>query len=294
MRRPIVEGQFYESDFNKLDQQIQACFKGRLGPGVLPSKPEKSSAKVKGAVIPHAGYIYSGQCAAWVYKEIAESPAPNIFIVVGPNHSGGGHSKVSISLEDWKTPFGVVQNNTRFARKLIAAYDLIKQDEDAFAKEHSVEVQLPFLQFISAKKFSLSFIPMVVRDITFEECQKIADTIEKIADELNFKVTVIASSDFTHYGASYGYLPFIDKIKENLYGLDGSAINFITKMDSKGFYNHVKEYKMTICGFEPIVIAMEVSKLFFAKKAKLLTYYTSGDVVDNYKQAVGYAGIIFE
>jgi len=291
MRQPIVSGQFYESDFNALDKQIRACFKGKMGPGEMPSEPEKSMSKVKGAIIPHAGYAYSGQCAAWVYKEIAESSKPDLFVVIGPNHSGKG-ANVAVSFEDWKTPLGVVQNHKRFARKLVDK--LIMHDESAFGDEHSVEVQLPFLQFVSAKKFSLQFVPMLVRDISFDECQKIADSIERVADDLGLKIAVIASSDFTHYGSAYGYLPFIENLKENMYGHDASAIQHIQKMDSKAFYNHVKEHGMTICGYQAATIAMEVSKLIFSTKAKLLTYYTSGDITGSYKSAVGYAGIVFE
>ena len=235
-------------------------------------------------------------CAAWVYQGIAESPKPHVFIVIGPNHSGSSQkdAPVAISLEDQKTPFGVVQIDKRFAKRLMTATDLVQNDEFAFSREHSVEVQLPFLQFIAAKKFSLVFVPLLCRDMSFEDCQKLADAIDKVSDDLNVRVTVIASTDFTHYGSAYGYIPFIDDIKKKMYGVDASAIEFIDKLDSKGFYNHIKEYKMTVCGYVPATVAMEVSKLKFAKSSKLLSYYTSGDITGSYRQAVGYAGIVFE
>ena len=117
----------------------------------------------------------------------------------------------------------------------------------------------------------------------------LADTIVDIQED----ICVIASSDFTHYGPNYGYTPFVHGIKNNLYSLDRGAIDLIKKMDTKGFLEYIKKNRATICGAGPIAICMEIMRNFGIKKGQLLSYYTSGDVIDDYKNAVGYGSIKF-
>ncbi len=295
MREPHVAGQFYEEDFNSLIKQIEDSFKGSRGPGILPYVVKKENHDIKAAVVPHAGYFFSGQCSAWAYQALSESKQQKLYIVIGPSHYGLKPSqKAVVSLEDWKTPLGIAKNKIEFSKALAKKSKIINADEDAFIQEHSIEVQLPFLQYISKEKFSLEFVPILVSDMSFDDIQQLADDIDEVSEELGIDVVVIASSDFTHYGRNYGYLPFIEDVKENIYGIDASAINLAKKIDSRGFYEHVKKYNMTICGYAAIAVAMEVSKLKFAKEGKLLCYYTSGDVVGNYRNSVSYASMIFE
>lgn len=287
IRKPIVAGQFYESDFNSLNKQIIECFESKKGPGALPINKRKD--RVLGAVVPHAGYFFSGPCAAWSYKEIAESEFPDLFVVIGPNHSGLG--RTSTILDDWETPFGVIKADKEFGKKLISN-SCIVEDSLAHLHEHSIEVQIPFLQFVSKDHLKdLRFIPITVGfDCNVSE---IASGIKKTIQESGKKVCIIASSDFTHYGFSYGYVPFSTDVKENMQKLDNGAISFIKALDSRGFLEYVNKKQATICGAVPIAVLTELMK-DKAKKVNLMQYYTSADIMGDYNNAVGYASIVFK
>lgn len=284
-RKPIVAGMFYESEKEALKEQIKECFLSKFGPGKLPEgKKEKT---ILGVIAPHAGYIYSGPCAVFSYKEIAESKLPDLFIILGLSHSG---YPSCVSLEDWETPLGIVKNDKDFGKALIKNTGL-KQNEIAHNQEHSIEVQLPFLQFIN-KNDEIKITPIIASsDLPYDE---LAQNIVKTIKEENKKVCLIASSDFTHYGVNYGYFPFQNKVKDNLYALDNDAIKHIKNLDAHRFLGYTEQTGATICGKFPIAVMLEACKLLGAKNAKLLKYYTSGDIVHDYSSAVGYASIVVE
>ena len=287
MRKPIVAGQFYPASFEDLDKQINQCFTSKFGPGSLPIK--RRNKDILGIIAPHAGYPFSGPCAAWAYKEIAESKFPDLYIMLGLSHSG---HQSSVSLEDWETPFGVITTDKEFNNLLIKNSNL-KQDENAHSEEHSIEVQLPFLQFVNKDYLKrLRIAPIIASHNTnFEE---LAKSIAKTIKESNKKVCLIASSDFTHYGFNYSYFPFSDNIKDNLYNLDNKAIDFIKQLNTHKFLDYIKETGATICGSMPIAVTIETAKLLGAKKSRLLHYYTSGDITNDYGSAVGYGSIAIE
>ena len=285
VRKPIVADQFYEGSYDALDKQINECFLSKFGPGSLPDK--KREKNIFGIISPHAGYVFSGPCQAWAYKELAESKFPDLFILLGLSHSG---FPSCVSLEDWETPFGVVKTDKEFVRKLMHN-SALKQNEPAHNNEHSIEVQLPFLQFASRDcTDKIRIAPVIVS----EDYKKIAGAIVKTIKETSKKVQVIASSDFTHYGMNYGYFPFSRNIKENMYKLDKEAIEHINKLDAYRFLSYIGKTGATICGKIPIAALIEISSLMGLKKAKLLHYYTSGDIVNDYSSAVGYGAIAIE
>jgi AmmeMemoRadiSam system protein B len=295
MRKEIVAGQFYALKKEDLNKQLESCFKHALGAG-MPKIPLPKS-NIKGIISPHAGYEYSGMCASHVYKEIAGN-FPDTFIILGPNHTGRGTALFSLSLETFETPLGIIKNDQELGQALIEAgsqYGL-QQDEMAHKFEHSIEVQLPFLQFIAKMmKKEFSIVPLVISTMDYDACAKVAGIIADVLKnpENPRHVCIIASSDMTHYGMSYGFLPFPqDNAKRNLHDLDRKSINQIIKLDSKSFYDEAT--KTTICGAAPIVVCLETCKQLGAKKARLLKYYTSGDVTKDYANAVGYAGIAIE
>lgn len=289
LRKPIVAGQFYESGFERLDKQITECFKSKLGPGDLPV--ERSNKKVTyGIIAPHAGYQFSGPAAAWAFKEIAESRFPSCFVIIGPNHTGLATSKVSTTLADWETPLDQVKADKGFVREIISKCSFVKDDFKAHFSEHSIEVQLPFLQFANKDKLrKIKIVPLIVSDYDLELCRALGDMIADISED----ICVIASSDFTHYGLGYGYTPFLSDVKENMYKLDGDAIELIKKMDTKSFLDYMSSKEATICGAGAIAVCLEVMKNLGVKKGSLLNYYTSGDVINDYTNAVGYAAIKF-
>lgn len=287
MRQPIVAGQFYESDKKKLENQIKESFLHDFGPKKIPNATQ--SKRIIGAISPHAGYFFSGAGAAFSFKEIGESKIPDTYIMLGLSHQG---YRSCVSLEDWETPLGIVKVDKEFCEKVIKNSSL-KVNEAAHRQEHSIEVQLPFLQFIAQEhKNNLKIAPIIVSpDIS---CANFARFIKKTIDETDRKACIIASSDFTHYGINYGFIPFSNNIKEKMHALDKKAIDLIIKMDASGFLDYTEETGATICGKYPIAVLIELCKLLGAKKGKLLKYYTSGDILGDYSNAVGYASIVFE
>ncbi|MBW3013261.1 AmmeMemoRadiSam system protein B [Candidatus Woesearchaeota archaeon] len=265
IRKPVVAGMFYERDFKKLNAQIDACFKGVI----------EQNEKVKAIISPHAGYMFSGKAAAHSFSNL---PIVDTYVIVGLSHQGFPNC---VSYADFETPFGVLKNDQYFSQELN-----MKNDELAHQNEHSIEVQLPFLQHIHPEA---KIVPILV-----SSHEGVAAEIARVCKELKRKIILIASSDFTHYGPSYDYVPFKEFVKKNLYKLDNKAIEFILDLDKKGFRGCIEKTGATICGKEPISVLLDYAKLIGIKKARLLDYYTSGDIVGDYSNAVGYASIVFE
>ncbi len=286
-RKPVVADQFYESYADRLNLQINSCFLSEFGPGSLPSG--KNQERIFGCIAPHAGYQFSGPAAAFSYKAIAESSFPSTFVILGPNHTGCGYEISTLSC-DWDTPLGTVKCDKRFISKLLSKCSFVKEDKAAHIHEHSIEVQLPFLQFVFKKDIKkLKFVPIVLGSHEVNALKKLGEEISRIDKD----VCVIASSDFTHYGYNYGYTPFVDRKKENMYNLDKKAITQILSLKTSGFTAHINRTHDTICGYAPILTAMFAVKALGSKQGKLLKYYTSGDVVGDYSSSVGYASIAF-
>jgi AmmeMemoRadiSam system protein B len=285
MRPPRFAGMFYEAAPTMLDKQLEWCFKSKNGPGELPATKKKGD-EVLGAIVPHAGYIYSGPCAAWAYKAIAEAGMPDLFIILGPNHHGTG---AGTTMETFDLPYGEIRVDQDFVRKLLEK-GTIKINDQAHATEHSIEVQLPFLQFVFKKNLEkIKIVPIIVdHDV---DLKKLAVDIKETILDTKKKVIIIAASDFTHYGRNYHYVPFSIDIKKNIYKLDGDAIELIKNMDAKGFLEYVDDKMATICGSLAIALLMLSVN---SKKVLLEQYYTSGDLSDDYKNSVSYASIIFK
>jgi len=264
MRAPAVSGQFYPRNKNDLHREISRCFAD------IPILHRK----VLGAVVPHAGYMYSGNTAAYVYSSLEKS---DTFVLIGPNHTGYG-SPVSVSSEKWSTPLGEVSSDIEFIKALPKR--IIDVDETAHKYEHSIEVQLPFLQY-RFQEFKIVPICMGMQDeeTAVEVGKELADAVHK----LNKKIVIIASSDFTHYKP--------DKVaREN----DTDYIKSILDLDIPGFYRKLYERNASVCGYGPIAAMLTASKELGAKKATLLKYSTSGDTTGDISTVVGYAGIILE
>lgn len=284
-RKPVAAGLFYNSSFDKLDKEIKECFISKLGPGDFPV--QRKNKKIFGIIAPHAGYKFSGPCASWAYKELAESKFPKTYIILGPNHTGLGAEFSTYLFADWETPFGAVKVDAELGKKLIKKFPLINEAE-AHLEEHSIEVQLPFLQYVNKDKLNeIKFIPICIKSDNYKQLLNLAKAIS----ELNEEICIICSSDFTHYGPNYNFVPFVHAVKDNIYRMDEKAIDLIKDFNSKEFYNYTK--KLTICGKAPIIVAMEACRLLGAKKADLLSHYTSGDL-SNYENAVGYASFVFK
>jgi MEMO1 family protein len=284
VRKPSFAGSFYPNNTTELNSQITACFESKYGPGDLPVN--KRSKNIKAVIAPHAGYIFSGPCAAWSHKAVGESAFPDIYIILGPDHNGSG---TCLSLDNWETPYGVARVDKTFCEALTAKNG-IEANEDAHQQEHSIEVQLPLLQFVSQDKMhELKIVPIIVS----HDCdyKKLALDIKDTLVEQDKKAIFIVSSDFTHYGRNYKHVPFSSDIKKRIYEIDEQAINFIKKKDDKGFLEFVDKNLMTICGAMPIALVL---KCIQSEKITMEQYYTSADITDgDYKNSVSYASILF-
>ena len=304
MRKAMFAGKFYEEDKKSLNNQIETCFYSKLGPQDMPKLTSKKTTKIFGAVSPHAGYYYSGAGMAFVYKEIAEiekRAMPDVFIILGTNHTGMNNFDFSLSLEDFETPLGIAENEKSLTELIIQNKNieiLANRDEAPHLQEHSIEVQLPFIQFIyNLKNKNFTFVPIIVCSNDLDKIKKFSETLSEIIKKYELenkkKVMIIASSDMTHYGLSYGFLPFSPKeAKERMITLDGNAIQSILKCDIKNF--HEKAKNMTICGTFTIITMLETIRKLGAKKGFLLKYYNSGDITKDYGSVVGYASMIFK
>jgi MEMO1 family protein len=284
-RKAVFAGQFYEHNEQALDKQITECFEGKNGPGATPLI--KRSGTIKAIIAPHAGYAYSGPCAAWAYKEIAEAEFADLYIIIGPNHSGSGNA---VSMQGYETPFGLARVDQDFTKQLLEKNDELKIDEEAHAGEHSIEVQLPFLQFATKDKMhELKILPIIISEIDYT---KLGLDLKETILESGKNVVIIISSDFTHYGHNYHYIPFSTDVKKNIYERDRKAIDFIEKLDANGFIGYIDETMGTVCGAFPIAVLLKSLK---QANVELLQYYTSADLEEDsaYKNAVSYAAIVF-
>lgn len=264
MRAPAVSGQFYPRGKNDLSREMSRCFE----------KIEIKERPVIGAVVPHAGYIYSGQTAAHVYSAL---PDAETFVMIGPNHTGHG-SPVSVSSETWSTPLGEVNSDLEFIRSL--PKKIIDTDESAHRYEHSIEVQLPFLQH-RFRDFKIVTICMGMQDE--ETALEVGAEISEAVRRVKRKVVVIASSDFSHYKP--------DKVARED---DAYFIKAILAMDISGFYSRLFERNASVCGYGPIAAMLSAVKNLGARHSTLLKYSTSGDTTGEISAVVGYAGIIVE
>lgn len=303
MRLPIAAGSFYEGNKEKLIEQIKACFLSKFGPGKLPEcnrlqtiNAKKAQKTVVSLIVPHAGYVCSGMCAASAYVELCKY-RPDTIIILGTDHTGNCSG---LSLDDWQTLLGTVEVDKEFCKSLLKKNDCnIKINEESHINEHSIEVQLPFLQYIYAinaktnekGKKMFKIVPITLSDDL--DFKKVACSIYETMRRIKKSYAIIASGDFTHYGANYGYVPFTDGIKENIEKLDKKAINLILDLDSKGFCEFISKTKATICGRCGFTVLIELNKML-GLKGKLLKYYTSGDVLGDYHSSVSYAALLFQ
>ena len=288
IRKPTVAGQFYDGDRTKLKNSIENSFLDARGPKLIPNIISNKK-KINGLVVPHAGFIYSGAIAAHSYYHLAINGFADSFIIIGPNHTGMG-SGVSLMAEgSWETPLGIIQINQSLAKRLYKG--IIDKDETAHIYEHSIEVQLPFLQFLAKdKKFDFVPICMGMQDVdtSFEIGEIIAEGIKNS----NQKIVIIASSDFSHAGFNYMSMPpsgiRVDEFAEKQ---DKLAIEKIIDIDPAGLIEIVHKNNISMCGYGPVASMLFASKLLGSEKVELLKYGTSYEVHPS-SSCVGYCSFI--
>jgi AmmeMemoRadiSam system protein B len=287
MREPAVAGMFYRRGKDVLREQVQECFTHRLGPGRVPRLASPGPRRIKGVIFPHAGYEYSGPIAAHSAAALAGDGFPPVFVIIGPNHRGWG-SDIAVGTEAFSTPLGKVDIDLALARRVIG--DGIEEDPVAHAEEHSIEVQLPFLQFFGT---DFRFVPVCMGD---QERDAAAALGERIARAVEGRDTVIiASTDFTHAGSGYGHPPPKGMTAGDFARRDDQkAIDRILAMDPMGLIDTVKKNRITMCGYGCVAAMLTAALRLGATNARLLKYATSADVSGDEDMAVGYGAFVIE
>lgn len=266
LRPPAVSGLFYEGTPERLQQQVDACF--RANPAA------KQKQRFIGAVVPHAGLVYSGHVAAAFY---AQAELPKRLIILCPNHTGEGHFAAINARGAWRTPFGDAAIDEPLADALLRRTRLLAEDDRAHAREHSLEVQLPFLQTILP---SFTFVPICLGAHRYEYAEEIGSAIADVVREESEPVGILASSDLNHY----------EDQPETL-RKDQIAIDQVMARDPAGLWAAVDEYDVSMCGFIPTTTMLIAANALGAADARLVKHATSGDVSGDFEHVVGYASM---
>ena len=280
MRLPIVAGQFYPESKSELISAIKQSFEHKLGKQMFPEKV--SSSDLKAIISPHAGFVFSGPCASHAFYEVGINKTPETYIMLGLSHQG---NNTCLSDEDFETPLGIVKNNVGLTR-LLSKQCNIEINNKNHHFERSLEVLLPFLQFVkqNEKEENVKIVPLMVGRESLETIKRLAIGIKTALKDKD--VIFLVSSDFTHYGPNYGYMP-----DGNVKEMDMKAIGLIKKRDALGLFNYHEETAITICGIYPIILLLELVDF---NKADLLSYYHSTDIMAiDRSNSVSYASISF-
>ena len=278
-RTTAVAGMFYPDDPRELRGIVDQSFRNtRFGPGKVPPTTDKR--KIYGIVSPHAGYIYSGAVAANGFYEVSSVDFHDV-IMVGPNHYGIGSWVAAMKEGEWETPLGFVQINTELAKDIAARSSNLDFDDEAHSRDHCLEVQLPFLQFM---KQDFRIVPIVLTSQQRDTAYDLGSAISETVTERNVEdsTVLIASSDFTHYEPN-----------EEAHVKDGELIKAIIALDVSKFYTVLERLDISACGYGAIATMMIAARNLGATRGELLKYATSGDVTGDTSAVVGYSSIVF-
>lgn len=263
-RQPAVADRFYPGSHSSLKKMIDQ---------LMPTSSVRKE-KALSLICPHAGYIYSGRLAC---ETISSAEIPECVVIIGPNHHGLG-DRVAISTTDWNMPQGVVPIDRLFAQKLVTCSPLISEDDRPHLHEHSLEVQVPFLQTF---RNNLKIVPIAVSQLTYSDCQIVADAITAAIEQSDSRPLLLASTDMSHYES-----------RASATSKDQQALDRIVDLDPHGLYQTVVKNNISMCGFIPVTITLMVSKQLGATTARLIGYTDSGETSGDLDQVVGYAGFV--
>jgi len=278
VRRPIVAGQFYEREPGRLRKQIEQCFTHPLGPGRLPSEEPSLERVSLGFIVPHAGYMYSGPVATHAYYQLSLERTPEVVVILGPNHTGVGPSVSVYPGGFWRTPLGDTPVDEQVATAIVDNSHFAKLDTSAHEYEHSIEVQIPFLQYTIRRSFRI--VPVVILNQVPKVAEDLAKSILKAAETLGKELLVIATTDLTHY-----------EPHEVAYSKDKLVIDSILRLDPEAMFRTVLERDISMCGPGSTMTLLYLARALGSKGARLLKYSTSGDVTGERDWVVGYASI---
>jgi AmmeMemoRadiSam system protein B len=262
-REAVVAGQFYSGDPDELRRSV----------GSFLRKPE-SMLETKAVVVPHAGYMYSGCVAGEVFSAVL---LPHRFILLGPNHSGRGAPLALSPAGAWHMPLGTVWIDEEMNRSLVAECPELQEDASAHRREHSLEVQVPFIQVLQP---DFRFSAICVRTIDYSALESLGHAMARVIRSMKESVLLVASSDMTHYETA-----------EDAAHQDRFAIDRIQAVDPRGLYEIVVEKDISMCGFAPAVAVLVACRDLGASAGRLIRYTNSGEASGDYNQVVAYAGM---
>ncbi len=298
-RTPAVAGSFYPAERDRLFEEIHRCFTHSLGPGFFPSAArvggideeaqKVSTHSTRCLIVPHAGYMYSGPVAAHSYLQvsnfIASSPSEEfVAIVLGPNHYGLGSGVALSRNEAWETPLGTVQVSREISKQMLDSSSIVDIDDLAHLREHSIEVQIPFLQALATQqKRTFKLLPICLMLQDRETAQQVSESILSILRKKDGpSCLVLGSSDLTHYEA-----------QRNANTKDRKLLSAVEKLDVLEFYKVLERENVTACGYGAIASVMYIAIGLGMKKGSVLKYATSGDVTGDESSVVGYSAVEF-
>lgn len=277
IRPPAVAGSFYPSDAAELAVVLDGCFvSSPLGPR---GRQSPTSVFIAG-MVPHAGYFYSGPCAAHLYAHLPDTVER--LIIVGVNHWARGHRAALSPADAWQTPLGSVAVDQEINAILEQRVHFLKKDELAHAQEHSIEVQLPFLQRVLRQ---FTFVPISLSDVSAEECSELGSAVAevcKLDSAPQNKTLILASTDLSHY---------LSPRKTN--DLDQIALERVLHRDPAGLLTVVEQENISMCGVRPTAVMLYAANQLGVTDARLLKHCHSGDVTPM-RKVVGYASVVFE
>jgi len=264
IRRSAVAGSFYAGTRERLRLQVE---------DLLPRAATREQAL--GVVVPHAGYMYSGRVAAAVYAQVE---FPDTFVILGPNHTGLGAGAAIMTYGQWETPLGSVPIDTELARTILANSSVLEEDHLGHLREHSIEVQLPLLQYFERP---FRFVPICLFSHEYAACLDVGQAVAKGVREAPTRALLVASTDMSHFIS-----------REEATAKDRKAIDAILALDPEGLHRVVRREGISMCGFHPTTAMLVAAKALGATRADLVMYTDSGEVTRDLQEVVAYAGLV--
>ncbi len=267
LRLPAVAGRFYPSHPAELTALLHKY--------VL-TDPGKPPIPVRACLVPHAGYVYSGHVAGAVFARIA---LPRKIIVLGVRHHPQGEPAAILSSGAWRTPLGDARIDEPLAEALKKACPLLREDSVAHSAEHSLEVQLPFLQVLAP---DFTFVPVALGTVRFESLVSVGEALGRVLEISKENVLLLTTSDLNHYEDDA-----TTRIK------DRKAIDQLLALEPRGLYDTCRNEEISMCGLGPAAAMLTALNALGARRSDLVKYATSADVSGDRSAVVGYAGMIF-
>jgi len=270
IRKPAVAGRFYPDDPVRLTEQLDSLLRAEAG---------ADKVHALACLVPHAGYRYSGGVAAAVFGRVEIPPR---VILIGPRHFPRGAPLAITSGGYWRTPLGPAAVDDALAAKLLKRFPVMQEDALAHRDEHSLEVQLPFLQHLARDGGPFTFVPVLIGPLRFTELDALGRALAQLIRDESGPILLIASSDMNHYEPDN-----ITRAK------DRAAIDCMLALEPQALFDTARNQGISMCGLGAAVVILTAARELGATRGELLRYATSSDVSGDLEEAVGYAGMVF-